>query len=121
MRGKHAKLILALLVGIAVGLGAGWTLGAGQGPEVTTIEGYTTAVSLDGTAIGLAPEPGDIGKGYDITGAHWREGGGPWQTSSPTCLAPLTSGQRVRLGVITVSPAGEAPGREIVVWVTCLA
>jgi hypothetical protein len=116
----QAKLILALVLGIVIGIGAAWALGLGGGCDVTTVEGYTTAVNEAGTAIGLAPEPGDAGRSYYIAGAFWREEGGAWHTGGATCAEPLSSEQRVRIGVITVPPQGEAPGREVVVWLECL-
>jgi len=41
--------------------------------------------------------------------------GGPWSDKIPTCLEPLTSGQKVRLGVVYAAPTNEGPGRPVVV------
>jgi hypothetical protein len=112
--------MIALLVGIGIGIGVGWAFVAAQGNQVEVVEGYTTNVNQAGTGIGLASELDGRGKGYDISGAFWREARGPWHTSAPTCLEPLTSGQLVRIGVVAVEPKMEAPGREVVVWVECL-
>jgi hypothetical protein len=124
MRWDNVKLVLALLVaflvGTGVGSGASWAFLAARGNQVEVVEGYTTNVNEAGTGIGLAAEPDDLGKGYSVSGAFWREAGGPWHTSGPTCLRPLTSEQPVRMGVVAVEPRMEAPGREVVVWLECL-
>jgi hypothetical protein len=116
----NAKAIVALVLGIAIGAGAAWGFLATRGVQVEIVEGHTTNVNEAGTGIGLATEPGGRGKGYAIAGAFWREADGPWHTGGSTCLEPVTSGQRVRMGVVQVEPAMEAPGREIVVWLECL-
>jgi hypothetical protein len=113
-------MIVALLLGIAIGAVTTWGFHALRGTQVQIIEGYTTDVNQAGTAIGLASEPDGPGKGYSIAGAFWREAGGPWHTSGPTCLNPGTSGQRVRMGVVEAEPKMEAPGREVIVWLECL-
>ena len=114
------KLILALVLGIAIGAGATWALLPASGAQVEIVEGYTTNVNEAGTGIGLATEPDGPGKGYDVTGAFWREEGGAWNTHGPTCLEPLASGQRVRMGVVQVAPADGGIGRDVVVWLECL-
>jgi len=117
------KLIVALLLGIVIGASAAsvaWGLVVARGVRVEIVEGQITNVNEAGTGIGLATEPDGPGKGYSVAGAFWREAGGSWHTSGPTCLEPLTSGQQVRMGVVQVRPAIEAPGREVVVWLECL-
>jgi hypothetical protein len=81
---------------------------------VEFVEGYTTNVNQAGTAIGLELGPDEAGKGYNVAGAYWRQAGGSWHTSGPTCLDPGTSGQHIRMGVVEVEPTEEAPGREVV-------
>ena len=120
MNWYRAKTIVALVVGVAIGAGATWALLATRRTPVEIVEAYTTNVNEAGTAIGLTTEPDGLGKGYSIAGAFWRDAGGPWHTSGPTCLEPLTSGQKVRLGVIEIEPASQTPGREMVVWLECL-
>jgi hypothetical protein len=112
--------MVAFLVGTGVGSGASWAFLAARGNQVEVVEGYTTNVNEAGTGIGLAAEPDGLGKGYSVSGAFWREADGPWHTSGPTCLRPLTSEQPVRMGVVAVEPRMEAPGREVVVWLECL-
>jgi hypothetical protein len=120
MRPESVRLIVALVLGIAIGTAATWGLFALRGTQVQTVEGYATNVDQAGTAIGLASEPDGPGKGYSIAGAFWREAEGPWHTSGPTCLEPLSDGQHIRMGVVQVEPKMEAPGREVVVWLECL-
>jgi len=53
----------------------------------------------------------------DVT---WRNAYGVWQDGTrPACLAPLSSGQRITLGVISAAPVGDAPGGSVVVWIEC--
>lgn len=111
---------LASVLGIVVGMGIGWGISRLRGPWFEIVEGYTTNVSMDGEAIGLQVEPDGPGVGYQVVGAWWREGDGPWQTHGPTCLEPLSSGQRVRLGVLQLDPRWEVPRGEVVVWLQCL-
>ena len=115
--------LIMLFIGIIIGTVFTWALIPFGNAQVHVLEGYTTAVNQKGTAIGLSiPEKQDeAGKGYDITGAMWREHGGSWNLGkSPTCLKPLTNNQKVRLGVVNVASTQVAPGREIVVWLECL-
>lgn len=117
---RYIRVLVALLMGIAMGVGLTWGFVATRDTRAEIIEGYTTNVNEEGTGIGLATEPGGPGRGYRIAGAFWREAGGAWNTSGTTCLKPLTNGQQVRMGVVRVKPGMEAPGREIVVWLECL-
>jgi len=112
-------LAVAFLVGVALGAGITWAIGVSSRPQFEIVEGYTTNVDADGEAIGLAPEPGDPGAGYQIAGAWWREKDGPWHTHGPTCLEPLISGQKVRLGVVQLA-ASEGPRANAVVWLECV-
>lgn len=104
--------LIMLFIGIASGTAITWAFGPFGDAQVHILEGYTTAVNLKGTAIGLSvPEnPDEAGKGYDITGAIWREHGGPWNwDKSPTCLKPLTSNQKVRPGIVNVASTQVTP------------
>jgi len=112
-------LAVACLVGIAFGAGITRVIGVFSVPRFEIVEGYTTNVDLDGEAIGLAPEPGGRGVGYQVAGAWWREKDGPWHTHGPTCLEPLSSGQKVRLGVVHLE-SSEAPRANAVVWLECV-
>jgi hypothetical protein len=121
MRGRGT----AFLSGLVLGAGTLWLVGFIEGPEtlgyrlVNVVEGTTTAVNADGSAIGLTHD-GEAGEGYVVAGATWRGLDGSWSDQFPTCLEPSSSGQRVRLGVFEAPPPGGAPGRPVVVWLECL-
>jgi hypothetical protein len=112
-------VIVALLIGGALGSAVTWAVGAGGSTETQILEGFAW-VNECGTAIGLSPDGETGGPSYVVAGAMWREQGGPWHDTLPTCLEPVTLDQRVRLGVLQVEPQGEAPGRPVVVWLECL-
>ena len=109
------------LLGVALGAILVGLLRQSAAARVTIITGYTTTVNESSSALGLAEKPGDFGKGYDVNGAMWRIQNQAWNSwSNDNCLSPLSSGQRIRLGVVQAAPKGNAPGREIVVWFECL-
>ena len=112
-------LIAAFLAGLALGVLLTGTVALAGRPQVEIVEGEAW-VNQEGTAIGLSPDGETPGTGYVIAGAMWREQGGAWQDTFPTCLEPLADDQRVRMGVMDVRPQGEAPGRQVVVWLECL-
>ncbi len=99
-----------------------WGLNSIQSPALrgvtpNVIEGYSTGINFDGTAIGISKEPGGAGEGYIIAGARWRESGGPWHDAgTPPSLAHPDTGQKVRLGVINIEPTQQAPGGPVVAW-----
>lgn len=114
--------VIMLFIGIAIGAAITWAIVPFGDARVHVMEGYAF-VNYDGTAIGFSEEPMVVGKSYGIEGTWWRENGGSWHapdSKSPTCLKPLTDNQKVRLGVVKVAPAQEAPGVEVVVWLECL-
>ena len=117
--GKGVIVIAAALIGLALGFFASRALGLDGGGQVQVVEGYAW-VNQDGTAIGLSPDGETPGTGYVVAGAMWRKLSGPWRDTFPTCLEPLVTGQRIRLGVLEARPQGEAPGRPVVVWLECL-
>ena len=104
---------------IVVGFGLGWMVQSGLSPKFAIIEGTTTAVNQEGTAIGLEIDPETDGTGYQIEGAWWRKADGSWQTHGPTCLEPLSTGQQVRLGVVELRGT-ESPRGDVVIWLECL-
>ena len=110
------SLFVVLLLGIGIGVLATSVLGKSSDASVDIVEGYVNGVNWNGTAIGVSPENTGAGDGYVIAGAMWRQSGGPWHDTFPTCLEPLTSGQHVRLGVVHAEPTEWAPGRPVVVW-----
>ena len=117
--GSKAILIVVFLTGLALGsLVTGTVAWAGR-PQVEIVEGEAW-INQEGTAIGLSPDGETPGTGYVIAGAMWRKQSGAWQDRFPTCLEPLADEQRVRMGVLEVRPQGQAPGRQVVVWLECL-
>ena len=111
--------VAAALVGVAAGVLIGWIVGLATGSRIQVVEGYAY-VNEAGTAIGLSPDGEAPGTGYVVAGALWREEDGPWHDTLPTCLEPLVSGQRTRLGIMQARLKGDAPGRPVVVWLECL-
>jgi hypothetical protein len=117
--GKGMVVVAAALVGLALGVLIAWALGLGDGARVQVLEGYAW-VNQEGTAVGLSPDGETPGTGYVIAGALWREEGGSWHDTFPTCLEALGTDQKVRLGVLQARPQDEFPGRPVVVWLECL-
>lgn len=117
--GRGIGFVAAALVGLAMGILIGWAIGQAGRTRIEVVEGRAW-VNEEGTAIGLSPDGKAPGTGYVIAGAMWREQDGPWHDAFPTCLEPLVTGQRARLGVLQTSPQGDAPGRSVVVWLECL-
>jgi hypothetical protein len=111
--------IIALLIGVALGIAVSWAVGTVGKAETEILEGFAW-VNENGTAIGLSPDGETPGPSYVVAGAMWREEGGPWHDVWPTCLVPTMSDQRVRLGLLQVEPQEEAPGRAVVLWLECL-
>lgn len=116
---KGIVAIVAFLIGVAIGVLVSWAVGLADGAHSQVLEGYAS-VNEEGTAIGLSLDGKAPGPSYVVAGALWREQDGPWHDTFPTCLEPLTVGQRVRLGVLDARPQGEVPGRPVVVWLECL-
>jgi len=119
-RNNVLRILAAFIIGIAVGALAFWAVGHSRNATVQIIEGYAW-VNQDGTAIALCPtENGEECEGYIIAGAMWRENSGPWNDTFPTCLEPLTSNNKVRMGVVEVAPREYTIGRTVVVWIEAL-
>ena len=133
MSGAQVRSLNAKALAVVFGLGAilGAAIGAGavlsfdRDDGVRTLEGEITAVNYTGEAIGFDAYDGPAGEGYSVAGAMWKDWRSGWhtgadpETGNPTCLEPLSSGQRVRLGVMDV-PQSDGPGRPVVVWIECL-
>ena len=115
------RLAFVFVIGIAIGAVALWGYYNEQGIRPYIVEGYSTGSNSEGTALGVSTEPGGEGESYAIGGARWREFDGPWHDSgAPPSLAQPNTGQRVRLGVVKIAPAYQAPGGPIVVWIEVL-
>jgi hypothetical protein len=74
---KGITVIVALLIGIAMGGLVSWAVGLADGAQVQVLEGHAW-VNQERTAIGLSPDGEMPGTGYIVAGAMWREQGGPW-------------------------------------------
>jgi hypothetical protein len=115
-----------LLVGIAIGALAMWGFNslqdvAERGVTPHVVEGYSTWMNSEGTAITVSRSPEGPTEGYTIAGATWREFDGPWNFNGfPPSLAQPNISQKVRLGIVNVKPI-EAPGRSVVVWLEVLS
>ena len=120
MRGRGGSFVAGLLVGAA----SLWVVAHFIGPSaiasdpVKVLEGRTNGVNVDGTAIGFDGS-GKHGEGYVVAGAQWRQDDGPWNDSTLTCLAPLSSDQAVTLGVIPSASVLGGGSRPVVVWLEC--
>jgi hypothetical protein len=121
-----ASFAAGALIG-AMGLGA-YAISTGgaltQSARVDVVNGVTTAVDASGTSIGVRDLNGRWIGGYSVSGASWSDRREIWHQpiggdSNRSCLTPLSSGQKLRLGVVDV-PAGPAPGGPRVVWFQCL-
>ncbi len=111
--------VLALAV-YALSIGGALT----QSARVKVVDGVTTGVNASGTAIGFRELDGGSVAGYAMSGATWSTRGGSWHealgdNTDGSCLKPLSSGQKLRLGIVNV-PAGDAPGGSRVMWFQCL-
>ncbi|MFN8110663.1 MAG: hypothetical protein U0Y82_12590 [Thermoleophilia bacterium] len=95
------------------------------------MRGVTTAVNIDGTALGLTVPGQTPGMGYAIAGADWQDcsGGTCGDTHEggdrPGCLPPLSSGQLLEV-VIVDAPVPNVDGQveswvERGVFVRCLS
>ncbi len=118
------KRLPFFLLGVVFGVLVIWGLSALRGPsgsaQLQVVEGYSNGTNNDGTAIGIAKEPGGPGEGYIIAGAEWREFGGPWHDAgTPPSLAQPRTGQKVRLGVVDVEWQGSS--RPVVAWLEVLS
>jgi hypothetical protein len=127
----HRRVALAcfaagVLIG-AIGIAA-YALSTGgaltQPARVEVVNGVTSAVNATGTSIGIRDMGGHFVAGYSVSGAIWSRQSESWHDpiggdSNRSCLIPLSSGQKLRLGVVNV-PAGHAPGGPRVVWFQCL-
>lgn len=122
--GPRLELLVAFFLGIALGGIITWAVVSSSDAKVHIVEGHVSSVNVDGTAIGLSKnnsENNEVVEVYIIAGAMWRTGSGPWNQTFPTCLEPLTGGQKVRLGIVNAAPTDNAFGRpNVVVWLECL-
>jgi len=112
--GSRFAPFLAFALGVALGAIIAWAVVSSSGARVHVVEGQVASVNSTGTAFSLVNST----EGYRI-GTYWQMGAGPWNDTLPTCLEPLTSGQKIRFGVINFAPTDNAFGGSVVVWVQC--
>lgn len=88
-------------------------------PQVTT--GTVRQVNIRADAFVPQPGPGGQLTGDALPGSMPRRNAcGVWQDSGrPACMAPLTRGQRITVGVISAAPVAGAPGAPVIVWLEC--
>jgi hypothetical protein len=80
--------------------------------DLVGINGDEFTIRLSGerqlTSYGL---PGNI---------TWRNAYGVWQLGTrPGCMAPLSRGQHISLGLVNAAPVADAPGGPVIVWIEC--
>lgn len=116
LRSSDPRRLALGVGGLIAGLLIGWlALPVRPGREVPAqvVRGITTAVDHSGTKMGISPDGTDAGAvGYGVAGARFRKAG-VW--SSESCLKPLTAGQSLEIGVVSIADQGP-----VVVWVKCL-
>jgi hypothetical protein len=125
--GQRRPLLAGFLAGAVLAGVAVWSLETprpGHRVPVLTVEGVTTAVNGDRSAIVIQtdePVPGTFGSapyqaGYGIADAQQIGS----VVASEACLAANSSEQQVRLGVVNAAPSADGPGGAVVVWYECL-
>lgn len=88
-------------------------------PTVQT--GTVGSVGMDGDefAVRLSGQSQLTSYGLPST-ISWRDAYGNWQDGTrPSCMAPLSRGQRITFGVVNVAPVADASGGPMVVWIEC--
>jgi len=108
------------LVGIGVVIGT-VRVGSTAAPQV--MSGKVTEVGIEGNEFAFVQIGSHSPTSYGLSSTiQWRDAQGSWSDSSPiACMRPLSSGQAVTLGVVTVKPTNNAPGGPSVVWLECIS
>ena len=143
--GSSRRWLPPLVLSLAV-LVASLTLGRTLWPGAATprvVRGTITAIGADRTQIGFMPDghgdpdpPPSLGErladwrygfrntftGYEVGRGPWADADGAWHHgTTPACLAPAATGQRVELSLVRVRPGADGrPGGVVVVWLRCL-
>ena len=109
----------AALIGIGFVVG---TIRVGSTAAPQVISGKVTEVGGDGNEFAFVQNGSHSPTSYGLSSSiEWRDTQGSWSDSSPiACMKPLSNGQSVTLGVVTVKPTNGAPGGPAVVWLECL-
>ena len=110
----------AAIVLVAAGFWAGKSLAtATLTPAVQT--GTVALVGINGDEFAIRLDGRRQLTSYALPSTTaWRNAYGIWQDGTrPACMAPLSHGQRIRLGVLNAAPAADAPGTPVIVWIEC--
>jgi hypothetical protein len=125
---ESVRLTRIILITIAclVLVGLGFVIGtirvtSTAAPQV--IAGKVNLVGGNGNEFAFLQNGSHSATSYGLSSSiEWRDSQGSWSDSSPiACMKPLSSGQAVTLGVVTVNPTDGAPGGPEVVWLECTA
>ena len=120
------RLALAVAIAASVVVIGGWTGRSDTRPgEVTVLAGTANIVNGARSAIGFHGKRiagprlriGDVDGSWVVAGAAWFDGRAWHDNGTPTCLHDAPAA--VELGVVEAAPAGDAPGRAVVVWLRC--
>lgn len=121
---RLTRFILMATASLAL-VGIGFVLGTIKvsstvAPQV--ISGKVTKVGIDGNEFAFVQNGSHSATSYGLSSSiEWRDIQGSWSDSSPVaCMKPLSSGQALTLGVVTVNPTDNAPGGPTVVWLECI-
>ena len=116
----HITLGAAAILLVAAGFWVGKSLTtATLTPTVQTGTVALVGINSDEFTIRLSGQRQLISYGLP-SNITWRNAYGVWQLGTqPGCMAPLSSGQRIRFGVVNVAPSADAPGSPVVVWIEC--
>jgi len=120
---RLARFILIAIAGLAL-IGIGFVLGTIRGSSTVApqvVSGKVTKVGIDGNEFAFVQNGSHSAVSFGLSSSiEWRDIQGSWSDSSPiACMRPLSSGQDVTLGVVTVKPTNSAPGGPSVVWLKC--
>jgi hypothetical protein len=122
MTRNKARMALpaAAIVLVAGGFWAGKSLTtATLTPAVQTGTVGLVGINGDEFTIRLSGQRQLIGYGLPSS-VSWRDAYGIWQLGTrPGCMAPLSHGQRIRIGVVNAASVTDAPGGPVIVWIEC--
>lgn len=122
---RLTRFILIAIASLAL-IGIGFVVGSIRVSSTTVpqvISGKVTKVGGDGNEFAFVQNGSHSATSYGLSSSiQWRDAQGSWSDSSPiACMRPLSSGQAVTLGVVTVNPTNSAPGGPEVVWLECIS
>ena len=123
---ESVRLTRFILITIAslVLIGIGFVIGSIRGSSTVApqvVSGKVTKVGIDGNEFAFVQNGSRSAVSFGLSSnIEWRDAQMSWSDSSPiACMRPLSSGQDVTIGVVTVKPTNGAPGGPSVVWLEC--